>query len=231
MLIGSGLIAQAFRHLTQIHSGVCVYAAGVSNSLCSDDTEFLRERVRLSDALLEANQLDTFVYFGTCSVTDPDAIYTPYVQHKLAMEKLVSAHPRYLILRLPQVAGVTPNPHTLLNYLFAKIIRSESFALWNNAKRNIIDVKDVVAITEHLISNRSMLNVSLNVANPQNYTMVNIVSVMEQVVGKQAIYHTVERGTDYTIDVSAIAPLLTACSVSFGQGYLERVIGEYYGKQ
>lgn len=67
------------------------------------------------------------------------------------MEALVTHHPRHLILRLPQVAGRTPNPHTLLNYLYARISRGESFRLWRNARCNIIDVDDVAAIGKHAI--------------------------------------------------------------------------------
>jgi glycosyltransferase involved in cell wall biosynthesis len=38
-------------------------------------------------------RLDEVVYFGTCSVSDPGARNTTYVQHKLAMEQLVRTHP------------------------------------------------------------------------------------------------------------------------------------------
>lgn len=145
---------------------VCIYAAGVSNSGCIDASEFARERHRLADALQQANGVDVFVYFGTCSAIDPKARNTPYVQHKLAMEQLVSAHQSYLILRLPQVAGKTPNPHTLLNYLYARIARSEAFCLWRNALRNIIDVDDVAFIARQLIADTSVRNSTLNRVNP-----------------------------------------------------------------
>jgi len=151
MLIGSGLLAHAFSRAFLRREDVCIYAAGVSNSSCTDIHEFARERQRLGDALRQAMHVDVFVYFGTCSVADPEVRHTAYVQHKLAMEQMVSAHSRNLILRLPQVAGKTPNPHTLLNFLYGRIARSESFNLWSKARRNIIDVADVTAIAEQLI--------------------------------------------------------------------------------
>ena len=120
----------------------CVYAAGVSNSNCSDQREFDRERDRLMIAMEQHRLVDLFLYFGTCSADG--SLDSPYVQHKIKMEKIVSEHPRYLILRLPQTAGKTENPHTLLNYIFTRIIRSERFQIWKNARRNIIDVDDVV---------------------------------------------------------------------------------------
>lgn len=229
MLIGSGLLAQAFAPAFSHREDVCIYAAGVSNSSCADAREFARERQRLADALQQARYVDAFVYFGTCSVADPEARNTPYVRHKLAMEQLVSAHPRHLILRLPQVAGKTPNPHTLLNFLYARISRSEAFQLWGKAKRNIIDVDDAAAIARQLIAGNSARNITLNIANPASYPMTDIVSAMERVVGKRAIYDVVERGSEYPIDTGAILPVLDKAAVKFGDDYLEQVIGKYYG--
>jgi nucleoside-diphosphate-sugar epimerase len=230
MLIGSGLLAKSFGSEYSQRDDVCIYAAGVSNSTCTDTHEFSRERQRLADALQQAQHADPFVYFGTCSAGDPEALNTPYVQHKLAMERLVGAHPRHLIVRLPQVAGVTPNPHTLLNYLYAKIARSEAFSLWRNAKRNIIDVADVASIVRHLIEDKTARNITLNIANPVSYPMTDIVSAMERVVGKPAIYDVVERGSEYPIDITTMLAILDRTPVKFGEDYLEQVIGKYYGK-
>lgn len=230
MLIGSGLLAQAFAPAFSQREDVCIYAAGVSNSGCTDPHEFERERKRLAETLQQARHVDAFAYFGTCSVADPEARNTPYVRHKLAMEQLVSAHPRHLILRLPQVAGKTPNPHTLLNFLYARISRSEAFQLWSKAERNIIDVDDVVAIARRLITNDTLRSATLNVANPVSYPIPDIVTAMEKVVGKHAVYEVSQRGSGYPIDIRAILPVLDATGVKFGNGYLERVIGKYYGK-
>lgn len=230
MLIGSGLLAHAFYSEFLQREEVCIYAAGVSNSHCIDDREFVRERQRLADAMQNAMHVDAFVYFGTCSVADPDARNTPYVQHKLAMEKMVCTHPRSLILRLPQVAGITPNPHTLLNYLNARISRSERFDLWDKAKRNIIDVIDVASIAQQLIVDDSARNTIINIANSVNYHMVDIVSAMERSIGKHAIYDIVAHGSEYPIDTHAIRSVLNKSGVKFGDDYLEKVIGKYYGK-
>lgn len=230
MLIGSGLLAQAFAPTFSHREDVCIYAAGVSNSGCTDAHEFARERQRLADALQQAKHADVFVYFGTCSVADPKAQDTPYVRHKLAMEQLVSAHPRHLILRLPQVVGKTPNPHTLMNFLYARIVRSEAFSLWRNAKRNIIDIADVVSIACQLIADKTARNITLNIANPVSYPMADIVGAMELVIGKRAIYDIVEHVSEYPIDISAILPTLSKAAVKFGDNYLIQVIRKYYGK-
>ena len=141
MIIGSGLLANAFLKSPLNIENVTIYAAGVSNSNCSDESEFKREHLRLVEALKKSPKNNVFIYFGTCSVYDPLVFKTPYVIHKLEMEKIVHSHHSYHIFRLPQVAGETSNPHTLLNFLHARISRSEKFNLWENAERNIIDVK------------------------------------------------------------------------------------------
>lgn len=228
MLIGSGLLAQAFAYEFSRREDVCIYAAGVSNSKCTDTSEFARERERLIGALQQSKYVDAFVYFGTCSVADPEERNSPYVKHKLAMEHLVCAHPRHLILRLPQVAGRTPNPHTLLNFLYARIARSEAFRLWKNAKRNIIDIDDVAPIASQLIADKTARNITLNIANPVCYPMNDIVNAMEHVVGKRAMYVVVERGSGYSIDITPMLAILDKTSVKFGDDYLVQVIGKYY---
>lgn len=228
MIIGSGLLARAFSSRFSQIGNACIYAAGVSNSGCSDRHEFERERQRLTDALQHQIAADVFVYFGTCSISDKDAYNTPYVQHKMAMEQLVFAHPSHLVLRLSQVAGRTPNPHTLLNYLYARISRSEAFSLWRKAKRNIIDVDDIAGITKHLIADDSMRNLVLNVANLNNYPMIDIVNAMEEVTGKSGIYDVLERGSEYKIDTSVLLPVFDKAGISFEEGYLQRVITKYY---
>lgn len=230
MLIGSGMLAQGFAIPFSQRDDICIYSAGVSNSNCIDVYEFERERCLLSETLKKMQHVGVFVYFGTCSVGDPEALSTPYVQHKLAMEQLVVEHPQYLILRLPQVAGKTPNPHTLLNFLYARISRSEAFNLWGKAKRNIIDIDDVVLIAAQFIGDEYTRNTTINIANPTSYSMMDIVGGMERAVGKRAIYYVVERGSEYTIDASAILPVLENAGVGFGSDYLEKVVGKYYGK-
>ena len=228
MIIGSGLLARAFSLAFLKRDDVCIYAAGVSNSNCTNVNEFARERQRIEAALRKARHVDAFVYFGTCSIADIDLQNTPYIQHKLAMEQIVREHPQNLILRLPQCAGKTPNPHTLLNFLYARIARSESFNLWCKAKRNIIDVADVVSIAQQVIANCSARNTTFNIANVVNYSIADIVSTMERVIGKRAIYDIVDRGAEYFIDINKILTALEKAGVKFGNDYLEKVIYRYY---
>jgi nucleoside-diphosphate-sugar epimerase len=230
MIVGSGLIAQAFAAQFAEASKIWIYAAGVSNSGCCDPREFARERDRLLDALNIAQGGEAFVYFSTCSIADPAASKSPYVRHKMEMERLVSAHAKFVIVRLPQIAGRTPNPHTLLNYLYARVTRSEKFTLWTQATRNVIDIDDVVAIVTRLLANTEVRCITVNVANSMSYPIDEIVAMMEKVVGKRAITDRVELGAAYEIDTSQIASIVRDLGLVFDGHYLEVVMSRYYGR-
>ena len=152
MIIGSGLIATTFMPIYRDNHNVCIFASGVSNSKCIDPKEFKRERQLLMKSLRQYIDKNTFIYFSTCSISDPNTVNSMYVKHKLEMESLVSFHPGYLVFRLPQVVGYGGNIHNLLNFLFTSIKTEKKFQLWKNASRNILDVEDIPALTEPFIT-------------------------------------------------------------------------------
>jgi nucleoside-diphosphate-sugar epimerase len=230
MIVGSGMLARAFsRHLANA-ADILVYAAGVSNSGCRDNREFAREAERLERHVAADGLGRTVVYFSTCSVDDPDARDTVYVGHKVAMEERVRRHPSHLVLRLPQVVGRTPNPHTLLNYLHARIARGERFEIWTGARRNVIDVDDVVgAVVAILGLDDASSARTLNIANSRSYSVHEIVTAVERVTGKRAIFDEVARGAEYTIDITQALPSFAIAGVRFDDDYLDRVVRKYYG--
>lgn len=229
MIIGSGLLARAFGPRFTNSVTNCVYAAGVSNSRCSDQREFDREHDRLVKAMAQYKSADLFLYFGTCSANSPLESTSPYVRHKIKMEKIVAEHPQYLILRFPQTAGRTENPHTLLNFIYSRIARSERFQVWKNARRNIIDVDDIVRITVGLALEEGVRRECINIANFSDNTIVDIVTLMAKIIGKSAIYDGVDKGDEYPIDIQRIRGVVRKCGVAFGPEYLELVIRKYYG--
>lgn len=228
MITGSGLLARTFAPDFANARDVWVYAAGVSNSGCKDPAEFDRERMRLSNALAEAADAKAFVYFSTCSIGDPAAVNSDYVRHKVAMEGLVAAHPGFIIARLPQMAGHTPNPHTLLNYLYARISRSERFVAWKNATRNVMDVEDVQAAVARLVDGPDR-QITVNVANPLGNSVSEIVHTLEKVTGKTAVVDWRDTGAGYAIDVGALSPIYRELALRFDNEYLLRTIRKYYG--
>jgi nucleoside-diphosphate-sugar epimerase len=230
VVVGSGLLARAFIDGGgETLAGTCFYAAGVSNSGCRDDREFLRERMRLEAAMAARPADERFVYFSTCSVEDPSLRDSPYVRHKIEMEGLARARRRHLVLRLPQVAGKTPNPHTLLNYMHARMARSERFQVWGAATRNVIDIADVARIAMDLIASEDAAAETLNIANPRSYPMLEILASMERVLRRPAVYDVLDKGSAVEIDTTRVAPAIRRCGIAFGDGYLDDIMERYYG--
>jgi nucleoside-diphosphate-sugar epimerase len=229
MIVGSGVVAHAFRSHIHELPGVCVYAAGVSNSGCKDPREFERERERLQAAITQIEPDRLLLYFSTCSIEDTASRDSDYVRHKRAMEQFVAQRQRHLILRLPQLAGRTPNPHTLLNYLHARIVRSERFSVFRGAERNVIDVDDVARIVSELVR-EGACGETINVACTRTAAILDMVRCMEAVVGHRAVFDIIDAGAGYAIDTSRIQATLTRCGVSFSADYLRRTIQKYYGQ-
>ncbi len=212
------MIGHAFQLCFPEDPAVTFYAAGVSDSAAFDYRDFQREEARLRESF---DPERTLVYFSTCAVYGPEQ-HSPYVAHKLAMEEIVKTQPKWLILRLSNVAGRTTNPHTLLNYLFARISRSERITVWAKARRNIIDISDVVSTAERLLD-IGVRDGIVNVAAPKDYNMLEIVGAFEDVLGKRAIIDLEDKGGSYPIDAPRMLTPL------FRRDYLRNVIAKYYG--
>ena len=227
MIIGSGLIAIAFRKFSQIDD-ICIFASGVSNSMCKNIEDFRREKVLLKKTLERNQSVSFFVYFSTCSIEDPGMKNTPYVRHKLEMESIVLTHLSSLIFRLPQVIGSGGNPNTLINFLYQSIKFGHEFELWKNSTRNIIDVDDVVTIVSFYLAKEIPHKKILNIANPVNHSMTDIVNSMEKALKKNGVYRIVDKGEKYIINTSVMSLLIKEADVSFDKNYLLKIIKKYF---
>jgi nucleoside-diphosphate-sugar epimerase len=227
VIIGNGLLARSFAADRLAELKATVFASGVSNSSETDPTAFEREGHLLVKALNNAQ--GRFVYFSTCSVTDPDRVETHYVRHKLKMERLIAERDEYLILRLPQVVGRTDNPHTLSNYLASRIRNAEPLHIWVKAVRCLIDVEDVARLTLHLVENRLETSTALDLAPPENVTLLELVSMLEATLDKKATIDFVDRGGGATPDSATFVRYATATGIDSSPGYIARLIRKYYG--
>lgn len=229
MIIGNGLLAQAFAPEFSAHPQVVVFASGVSNSKETRPEQYARER-----SLLEATlaQHRFMVYFSSCSVHDTEMADTPYVRHKLAMEALIAERAEQrAIFRLPQVVGATPNPFTLTNYLFRQINQGLPFQVWSRARRNLIDVADVAGIVGHLVRSHQADGLVTNVACPFSVPVAELVQIFENVLDRRAVCDSVDAGGSYTLDVAAAMAAAAEAGIAFGPDYVPRLIKKYYGEK
>lgn len=107
MVIGDGDIASVLPD----RDDLLFFASGVSNSQCTDEAEYERERTLLLDQPRNVH----IVYFGSLSIFYANGRYQ---QHKRDMEAMVKENfPLYTIIRIGNITW-GDNPHTLINYLF-----------------------------------------------------------------------------------------------------------------
>jgi nucleoside-diphosphate-sugar epimerase len=226
MIVGNGLLARAFTPHFAGDQQVTVFASGVSNSSEIRPAQFERER-ELLQASLDSKRRT--IYFSTCSVHDSELAQSPYVQHKLEMEALVSRAARAnCIFRLPQVVGQSDNPHTLTNYLYHQISTGARFQVWLNARRNLIDISDAVAIITDLVSSHQADGSIMNIACPFSVPVPELVRIFETVLNKKANFESVAAGADYTIDVRQAQLTAARLGIEFGANYVDNLIRKYY---
>ncbi|MEN9313634.1 MAG: hypothetical protein RIS35_27 [Pseudomonadota bacterium] len=228
MIVGSGLLAQAFAGDWAHRNDVCIFASGVSDSGCVDPERFARERALLERALSDHADTDAFVYFGTCSANAPEVRWSAYVHHKVEMERLVMAHRRGLVLRLPQVAGIGGNPATLLNRLRDHVLRGTPFELWSDARRALIDVRDVVELTGAFIGTRTLRGIRADIAPPRRHGIEEIVAAIEEASGRRARYTFVPKGHDEPSDPTLMLAVTADAGARFDDGYLRRTVARHH---
>jgi len=225
MIVGKGLLANAFEQHYGRRSDVVVFASGVSNSGERRVEEFERERNLLLDQLSSTKA--RLVYFGSCAVGNPFEARTPYLVHKAAMEQLVRSSGHGMVLRLPQVAGHSSNPNTLINFLCHHLVTGEHFTVWTRAERNLIDIDDIVPIARLLIDEHWGEYDVVPIAALRSTPILDIVKALEEALGAKGHYSTEEKGVAFPIDTSIIQPLVGSLGIDLGEGYLQRIATKY----
>lgn len=226
MIIGNGLIANAFDEY-RYRDDILIFASGVSNSLEHNNNAFLRESHILHSALKKSDDI-LFVYFGTCSIYDPSLISSPYIKHKIEMERMVTnIASRYIIMRLPQVVGNGGNNATLVNYLYYNIVNEIVFDLWTNAIRYLVKIDDVVKFSSFVIERNDTSNKDINFSKTPSISVYEIVKYLEKIIGKSAIYREVNKGANYSIPILSPSIMPLDANIVFKENYTKKILEQY----
>lgn len=221
MIIGNGLLAQAFEYYLDADS-ILVFASGVSNSKETNFKEFDREKKLLEEAVI-SNNSKLFVYFSTCSIEDVSQKNSLYIQHKKNMEDIVKDKCfQYYIFRLPQVVGIGKSP-TLINFFVDSIYNNKSLTIYEKATRNLISVKDVFKISKIIIENNYYLNSIVNIATPFNIPVIKIVNILEKLLNRQVNCEIIDLGVEQAINISD----LESIGIKFDDNYVEEILKSY----
>ncbi|MFC3657807.1 hypothetical protein FZ025_05545 [Xanthomonas hyacinthi] len=228
MIVGRGLLASAFDAHAIEALETTLFASGVSNSNETDPSAYAREQALLEEHLAAATGM--FVYFSTCSIEDPDRGNGHYGRHKVRMEqKVIERGGDYLVLRLPQVVGLTGNPHTLTNFLANRLRSGEPIPMWSGAVRCLIDVEHVAAITMSLLRSSGLRQVLATLAPPEVITMPELVDAMESIMGLTARREIVERKGGARPDAALMVKMAPTLGIDVSPGYTWRLLQKYYG--
>lgn len=184
IIVGSGLIASAFRELN-LHKEVIFFASGVSNSLEVRKEEFDRE-IKLIEENISRYSEKLFLYFSTYSINE--GFFSPYIRHKNEAENLIRLKTkRHIIIRLPQLVGVVNNS-TLISYLTRSLILNKRVQIYHNAKRNLLDIEDLVRITKLVIEDKSKVNSTVIIKSKESIDVLSIYLEIASILKKELNY-------------------------------------------
>ena len=207
---------------------IIIFASGVSNSKDKTKQNFQREFALLKQTVTD-NPGKQLVYFSTCSIDDHDLKNAPYVVHKIEIERFIKDNVAgYHIFRISNLAGVSNNPYTLLNFFVFNILHQHPFTIWKKASRNIIGIDDMFRLVNYFLQEKMAINSVINIANPKNYSVPYIITTIEEHLHKKGIYNEVERGDNYNIDISIIEPIIEKLNIQFNDNYPDLLLKKYY---
>ena len=222
-IIGNGLLARNMANL-KAERDCLIIGAGVSNSSETRLAEFQREIDLVTTAIQQHSEL-RIVYFSTCSVSQ--AVRTPYIDHKCAMEKIVSSlAAEWCIYRLPQVVGVVNNS-TLISYIVRSILQNITLKVQLNAQRRLIDIDDVVRVCGRLLNANQGVNTVQNIAPGHSASVVQIVERIAYGLGKEPRYDCVDAGESYEIDIQPLVGFIGTEDLIFTEDYWRAVLDKY----
>ncbi len=225
MIVGRGLIASLF--IDNDRENCVFFASGVSNSLENRTEEFHREENLIKNTIAE-NPGKIFVYFSTCSIYDSSKTGSYYVLHKQKMELLIkNSSENYLILRVSNAVGKGGNPNLLMNYLVNSVKNKEIINVHTKATRNLIDADDIKNITFGLLDNQDY-NKIINVAYISNYTIIDILEIIERFYNTKLDLNLIKSGSSYDINVPDVENYFVNNLLTNKESYLYSILEKYY---
>lgn len=230
MVLGNGMIATAFKAVNR--EDVVYAASGLSNLKGSDPVERQRER-QLIEKQIELHADQIFVYISSYSIDDQNPEKnTPYLEHKLHMEKLVEKMAkRYLIIRTSNVVGNSRQPGNLMNFIFVNLINATPFEVWTGTSRNLIDVDDLAKMAAAAIE-IGFINKVLYLIHPVDIPIYNIVRHFEDLSGRKANCSLVDKGVHYRADKALSEQLFEKLRLEPNPDlYARGLIHKYFGQK
>ena len=119
------------------------------------------------------------------------------------------------------------NPNLLINYLVRSVKNSETINVHTEATRNFIDTEDIKNIVIQLIKNKNF-NKIINIAYPENYTIIEILEILENFFQIKPKLNLVKSGSGYLIDIPDIQDYFNQYALTNKETYLHKILEKYY---
>lgn len=239
-VIGHGFLAQHLAGIAGSHEHVVALAAGVSAAAGTSPAQFEREALRLADVLARcAASGERLVFFSTASTgmygaagqgREDESVVpgTPYGRHKLGLEQVIRrSGVDHLVVRLAHVVGPNQPPHQLLPSLLSQVLRGE-VRLHEGARRDIIDVTDVVGILHRLLT-AGVHGEVVNIATGWAVPVEQLISRIEHTLGRRARRTLVRTPpVNHLVSTAKLHRLVPeVAGMGFGATYFEAVLDRY----
>lgn len=231
IIFGNGFIAKnIYRIKNDIYkSNYVIYAAGISNSKIKLNKSFQKE-ITILKKFLKKNYNKKILYISTASITDSSRNKSQYVKNKILIEGIIKKKiKRYIILRLPEIAGISKNKNTLINFLYNKVKFNKKFQLFINVKRNILDIDDVNKMLKKILMNKKIKNKTITLSNRYSISPIRIVKIIEKKLRKKANYNIYKSNFQkWNLNYKKNKKYFIKANIKFNQNYLTNVINKYY---
>ncbi|GAB3078303.1 NAD-dependent epimerase/dehydratase family protein [Nocardioides zeae] len=236
-IIGTGFIATHLERIAHQHDDVVALAAGVSFPTNPVES-YVRERSLVESVVEECLRDDRKLVFMSSAAVygrtdergsedEPPDPPTPYGHHKASLEALIrDSGVRHLSLRLGYVLGRDAPPHRLVPSLVRQV-RAGTVTLHRHAYRDLLDVGDMVTITDGLLRNGVTDHV-VNVASGQCVLIDRIVRHVERRLGMRAQWVRLDEGARHCMSTDKMLGLLPPdVELHFPPDYFRTVIDGY----
>lgn len=226
MIIGNGLIAEAFKKVSGDFKDCIIFASGVSNSRSENSADFKREFDLIKKYKSKTKK---FIYFSTINTLDPSEKDSMYSKHKIKIERFIKKNfKKYIIYRLPVVVGRGGNKKSLFNFLFQNIVEQKDMTIYAKSYRYILDIDSVVYFIQKTYH---IQNETVDIIQDKPFTIFEIVESFERCLNLKAKYHTVNKGDYFKVDNSKFKKVLLSqeeLDRYSNISYLDTIIKRYY---
>jgi UDP-2-acetamido-2,6-beta-L-arabino-hexul-4-ose reductase len=227
MVIGNGLLANAFLKIDENYDEYVIFASGVSNSLNTDNESFNKEKSLLLNVLND-NKTKKIIYFSSIMA---GLINNDYYNHKIAIEEIIKDNSdNYIIFRLPQIIGNAGNKNNLFNIIKTSLLNNEEVIVYENVYRALIDIDDLVQLVNYLkdLINRQIINIS----NIEKVSVIDIVKTISKLINVEPKIKLVKNKTDNNWHVDndiIVSEALAKLNIS-KLDYTNNIIKKYINK-